>query len=231
MEKLVQDYEAALVGNAWPNWVLGNHDQPRISSRLGPERAQLAAFLLLSLRGTPTIYYGDELGMTDVPVPADQVQDTFGQRVFGLGRDPARTPMQWSNEANAGFTAGTPWLPVSRDSVTRNVAALTQDEQSILWHHKRLLELRREEEALSVGKFISMGARDGVFSFLRKQGSTTFLVILNFDAGSKKAPAPVEGELEVVLSSDLDREGERCRRSVPLGSFEALLLRPVVHES
>ena len=225
--QLVESYEGTLNHAAWPNWVLGNHDQPRIGSRLGSERARLAAFLLLTLRGTPTIYYGDELGMTDVPVPPEQVQDTFGQRVLGLGRDPARTPMQWSAEPNAGFTTGTPWLPVPPGAATRNAAALTEDARSILWLHKRLLSLRRDEPALSMGSFVSMGAQDGVFSFLRQDGESTFLVMLNFDSTSTSAVAPLEGELEIALSSHLDREGERCRQGIPIGPFEALLLRPL----
>jgi alpha-glucosidase len=224
--KLVETYEAALPENAWPNWVLGNHDQSRIASRLGPERARLAAFLVLTLRGTPTIYYGDELGMTDVAIPNEQVRDTFGQRVLGLGRDAERTPMLWSGESNAGFTNGSPWLPVSPDSATQNVTALTEDKRSILWLYRRLLGLRREQPALSIGGFTSLGTQQDVFSFLRQDGKTTFLVMLNFNAVTKVATAPLEGEMQVVLSSTLEREGERYRGTIPLGSFEALLLRP-----
>jgi alpha-glucosidase len=106
------------------------------------------------------------------------------------------------------------------------VVALTKDDRSILWLHKRLLALRREEPALSMGRFISMAAQDGVFSFLRQHGETTFLVMLNFDSSSKAATAPLEDELQVVLSSSLEREGQRYQGTIPLGTFEALLLRP-----
>ncbi len=95
-----RDYEAALPPGAWPNWVLGNHDQPRIASRVGAAQARVAAMLLLTLRGTPTLYYGDELGMQDVPIPPRPVQDPWEKNEpgLGLGRDPERTPMQWDAE-------------------------------------------------------------------------------------------------------------------------------------
>src|SRR5574341_986768 len=111
---------------AWPNWVLGNHDKPRIATRIGAAQARVAAMLLLTLRGTPTMYYGDEIGMHDVSISPDQVRDPFEKNVpgLGLGRDPARTPMQWCDEDSAGFTNGKPWLPVADDSKASNVAAL-----------------------------------------------------------------------------------------------------------
>ena len=78
--RLVEDYEAALPDGAWPNWVLGNHDRPRIATRVGPEQAKVAAVLLLTLRGTPTLYYGDEIGVADVPIPPDQIRDPWALR-------------------------------------------------------------------------------------------------------------------------------------------------------
>ena len=123
---LMRRYEALLPAGAWPNWVLGNHDRTRLASRVGLAQARVAAMLLLTLRGTPTLYYGDELGMTDVPIPPEQVQDPWEKNVpgFGLGRDPVRTPMPWSGDPNAAASpSGTPWLPLGPDAATRNVAA------------------------------------------------------------------------------------------------------------
>jgi alpha-glucosidase len=103
--RLISDYEAALPQGGWPNWVLGNHDQHRIATRVGLAQARVAAMLLLTLRGTPTLYYGDEIGMRDVPIAPDRIQDPFEKNVpgRGLGRDPERTPMQWNASPNAGF--------------------------------------------------------------------------------------------------------------------------------
>jgi alpha-glucosidase len=102
----VERYEALLPSYAWPNWVLGNHDKPRIRTRVGAAQARVAAMLLLTLRGTPTLYYGDEIGMHDVPIPPYLVQDPFEKNLpgLGLGRDPVRTPMQWDAEKHAGFS-------------------------------------------------------------------------------------------------------------------------------
>src|SRR5690349_22151776 len=125
LKPLIDNYNAALPSGAWPNWVLGNHDVPRVASRIGPRLARLAALLLVTLRGTPTIYYGDEIGMENVTIPPDRVQDPFEKNVpgLGLGRDPERTPMRWSAEPGAGFTTGAPWLPLGDDLATSNVAA------------------------------------------------------------------------------------------------------------
>src|SRR5205085_1184319 len=112
---IVDAAEAGLPAGAWPTYVLGNHDQSRPVSRfgggsLGQARARAAAVLLMTLRGTPFVYYGDEIGMPDVPVPADRLQDPA--RFRSHGRDPERTPMQWDNSPRASFTTGESWLPL-----------------------------------------------------------------------------------------------------------------------
>ncbi len=127
----VAAYEDALPDGAWPNYALGNHDRSRIASRAGPAQARVAAVLLLTLRGTPTLYYGDELGLRDVAVPPDRVQDPWERRVpgQGLGRDPVRTPMPWTPEPNAGFCPPEvePWLPLDPDHARLSVAAQQRD--------------------------------------------------------------------------------------------------------
>ena len=138
---------------AWPNWVLGNHDRSRVASRLGPAQARVAAMLLLTLRGTPTLYQGEELGLTDVPIPPALVRDPWEKRVpgLGLGRDPVRTPMPWDGAPHAGFTTGTPWLPLGDDHAALNAAAQAHDPASMLSLYRALLALRRREAALSLG--------------------------------------------------------------------------------
>ena len=135
---MVDAYEAVLPADAWPNWVLGNHDQHRLATRIGAAQARVANMLLLTLRGTPTCYYGDEIGMEDVPIPPEMVQDppAVNQPEIAhiVGRDPERTPMQWDASPNAGFAAAgvRTWLPVAADYVTRNVAAQSADPASFL---------------------------------------------------------------------------------------------------
>jgi alpha-glucosidase len=140
---IIAQYEAALPPGAWPNWVLGNHDRPRIASRVGAAQARLAAMLLLTLRGTPTIYYGEEIGMVDVPIPPELVHDPWEKNEpgLGLGRDPERTPMQWDGAPGGGFTTGTPWLPPI-DPAERNVEAQRGDPDSLLEHYRRLIAER-----------------------------------------------------------------------------------------
>ena len=121
---LIETYEAALPAGGWPNWVLGNHDRTRVASRVGRAQARVAAMLLLTLRGTPTIYQGEEIGMVDTPIPPHLVQDPLERNVpgFNLGRDPVRTPMPWSSEPHGGFTGGQPWLPLNADADVLNVS-------------------------------------------------------------------------------------------------------------
>ena len=123
VRKIVDSLEAVLPEGAWPNYVMGNHDESRLGSRIGPEAAPLAAMLLLTLRGTPTLYYGDEIGMTGIDIPPEKQQDPWGVRVPGLGRDGCRTPMQWDDSPNAGFSQASreTWLPLSGDYPQVNV--------------------------------------------------------------------------------------------------------------
>jgi alpha-glucosidase len=180
---LVERYEAALPDGAWPNWVLGNHDRPRIASRVGPAQARVAAMLLLTLRGTPTLYYGDEIGMTDVPI----------QRYDPDGRDPERTPMQW--DRSGGFTTGEPWLPYG--DLDTNVA----DEPPILTLHRRLLALRRD---FAAADYRTLHAADGVLAYAR---GDDIAVALNLTGEPR--PLPVHGEL--LLSTHLDGGTDRLR--------------------
>ena len=151
----IDAYEAALPSHGWPNWVLGNHDKSRIASRVGPAQARIAAMLLMTLRGTPTMYYGDEIGMHDVSIPPESVRDPWEINVpgFGVGRDPQRTPMQWDDSPHAGFTTGEPWLPVASDYLDINVGRERNDPASMLTLYRRLIELRKAESALTLGAY------------------------------------------------------------------------------
>jgi alpha-glucosidase len=198
--------------------VLGNHDQSRVATRIGAARARVAAMLLLTLRGTPTLYYGDELGLPDVHVPPSRVVDV-------AGRDPERSPMPWTTGGPAaGFTTGVPWLPMTDDPATFSLEAQARDPRSMLALHRRLLALRRAEPALHVGTWAAVDAPDGVLAYDRSAGGTTFRVLLNL----RSAPARMvaAGPWSVVLATGLDREsGPLGDGAAELRADEGLVLR------
>jgi alpha-glucosidase len=201
---LAREYEAALPAGAWPNWVLGNHDRSRLINRVGGvAQARLAAMLLLTLRGTPTLYYGDEIGMHDVAIPPELVQDPWEKNVpgLGLGRDPCRTPMQWSAEEHAGFSGAPPWLPVADDSATVNVSSESADSGSLLQLYRELLRLRREEAALAVGEYREHGVGPQLLSFERVAGERRVLVVLNFGEEPVSLPVAPGVDWSVLLST------------------------------
>jgi alpha-glucosidase len=217
IRQMVDAYEGFLPPGAWPNWVLGNHDKRRIATRVGREQAKLAQMLLLTLRGTPTCYYGDELGMLNVAVPPELIHDPPGKDNPEHSRDPARTPMQWDSSANAGFCPPEvqPWLPVADDYKTYNVAVEQQETRSFLTLVRTLLALRRSLPALSVGSQRSLDQPNATcFVYLRQQSEQRCLVALNFSAQGQVVTLPEQGQGRVLLSTHLDYEGP-----IPLGEL------------
>lgn len=204
----MERYYALLPANAWPNWVLGNHDKRRIASRVGAAQARVAAMLLLTLRGTPTLYYGDEIAMHDVPIAPSQVRDPFEKNVpgLGLGRDPVRTPMQWDGSPHAGFSAVQPWLPIAADYPSVNVALQIDDGASLLTLYRQLIELRRRETALSVGELAPLPPVATIVAFIRKSGARRLLVALNLaDAPGRLDIGELRCAATILLSTHLDR--------------------------
>jgi alpha-glucosidase len=224
IDSMIREYEKLVPEEEWPNWVLGNHDQKRIASRVGPQQARVAAMLLLTLRGTPTLYYADEIGMENGVIPPDRVQDPAEKNEpgLGLGRDPERTPMQWDTSAHAGFTTALPWLPISQDFHRRNVKTLAEDPASILTLYKRLLELRRERRALSVGQYLSVMCQGNVMVYERQYEDERLLVALNFGDKPESAPLPAHGAT-VLLSTFTDRVGESITGACALRPHEGVL--------
>ncbi len=186
---LITRYEAALPGGAWPNWVLGNHDRRRVASRVGGAQARVAAMLLLTLRGTPTIYMGEELGMRDTPIPAADLRDPaeLRQPGQGQGRDPVRTPFPWDGTAQRGFTTGTPWLPIGDDTP---LSGQRDDPGSVVSLYRRLLALRRAHAALSEGKIESVTATGPVLRYARTLEGVRFEVALNTGSASASVEVP-----------------------------------------
>jgi alpha-glucosidase len=223
---LIERYEAALPSYGWPNWVLGNHDQHRLASRIGPGQTRVAAMLLLTLRGTPTLYYGDEIGMRDVEIPPDRVQDPFEKNVpgMGLGRDPERTPMQWDDSPNAGFTTGTPWLPIAVDYSQTNVASASDDPTSLLTLYRRLINLRRAEAALAVGAYQGVPAEGNVLAYLRSHGERRLLIALNLGSQPTTFDLHAIGSRRVLLSTSLDRDGESLHQELLLRGDEGVIV-------
>ncbi|MBW3629540.1 MAG: DUF3459 domain-containing protein [Gemmatimonadetes bacterium] len=225
---LIEEYEHALPPGGWPNWVLGNHDNHRIATRVGTAQARVAAMLLLTLRGTPTLYYGDEIGMRDVDIPPERIQDPFEKNVpgKGLGRDPERTPMQWDGSAGAGFSTAEPWLPLSVDYRAVNVEAERDDPSSMLSLNRRLLALRRGSPALEVGGFEPLEAEGDVLAYVRRaeDGAEAFLVALNLGSTAHRLDAAALAGV-VAVSTHLDREGERVGGQIRLRPDEGLVIR------
>ncbi len=202
----IADYDRALPAGAWPNWVLGNHDQPRIASRVGEQQARVAAMLLLTLPGTLTLYYGEEIGMTNVPIAPEQVQDPAEKNEPGIGqgRDPERTPMCWDGSPHAGFTTGVPWLPLGGDSRSVNVAVEQQDNSSILTLYRKLIALRKSHPTLVSGKLNGIHVEKYILRF-RRSGAEEIEVILNMTREEISVQTP---SARVLLGTQMDRQGE-----------------------
>jgi len=219
----------------WPNWVLGNHDNPRIASKAGPELARALNVLLLLLPGTPTTYFGEELGLENVVVPKELQKDTNTDSP----RDGERTPMLWDNTTNAGFsTANQTWLPVADQSVVEkyNVEAQKADDRSMLQLYRRLVGLRESSTAFTNDGYYEVAATDESLVFLRyykaglKLSEERFAVAINFSPNSTTVNVDMSNFVDkatVVLSSELDSDGSNtvATKAVELRPYEAVVLR------
>jgi alpha-glucosidase len=225
----IDEYEGALPNHGWPNWVLGNHDQPRITSRVGVQQARIAAMLLLTLRGTPTVYYGDEIGMRDVPIPLSEVQDPQGLNMpeKNLSRDPQRTPMQWDNSEKAGFTKGKPWLPVAKSYTYRNVETEKEDIYSALSLYKRLIELRQSEPSLMIGAYKPVNSNNNAIADIRQaEGDAGFLIVLNLSHHpSYFKPQHISLKGKVVIATSPELEGSIISDTINLSGDEGIVVR------
>jgi alpha-glucosidase len=183
----IQKWENALAGDSFPNYVLNNHDTPRSATRFGKgeddNRLKMAAALLLTLRGTPFLYYGEEIGMRDIKIGRSQIQDPVGKHFwpFYIGRDGCRAPMQWDASKYGGFSRSKPWLPIHPDYMERNVLTQREDPDSLFHFYRRLLKLRKEEPALRTGIFLPLTFEPrSILAYLRQQRDDTLLVAMNF---------------------------------------------------
>jgi alpha-glucosidase len=224
----IDEYEGALPNFGWPNWVLGNHDQPRITSRVGLQQAKVAAMLLLTLRGTPTIYYGDEIGMTNVPIPPEEVQDPQGLNMPGknLSRDPQRTPMQWDESDHAGFSNSDPWLPIDKKYKRVNVAVEKTDSYSMLNFNKKLIELRQNEPALHIGDYITIYSDKQVLAYKRTYEKLSFLIVLNMThKPCYFNPEDQSFNGKIILATTPELEGMHVDQRLSLGGDEGVIIK------
>ena len=221
---LINHYEGHLAPNNWPNWVLGNHDQPRIVSRASERQARLAAILLFTLRGTPIMYYGDEIGMHDVVVPPERQQDMKNTE-SDTNRDPQRTPMQWTDEPFAGFSTVEPWLPVANDYSQRNVSQQQDDPDSMISFYRQLITLRQQESALQVGAFVPRGLERSLMQYDRTYQDSTLRVVLNFGTEPVHYSADTDTRGEIVFSSSGESNQQYGENGFDVEAEEALVIR------
>lgn len=225
VREIVDGLEAALPRGAWANYVLGNHDDKRLATRLGEQGSRQAALLLCTLRGSPTLYYGDEIGMCEAEIPPARVQDPWGKTEPGLGRDGCRTPMRWSPEISAGFTAAPdPWLPIGSDVAERNVQTQLADPDSHLSLYRRLLALRRGSAALGRGAYRPLDrAPPDCFVFERAHAAERVLVAVNFSAQPRTIDlAGFSGR--IAVSTNRVREGHAASGALDLVPHEAAVV-------
>jgi alpha-glucosidase len=218
----------------WPVFVIGNHDNPRSYVRYGDSQhndqiAKLMAGLYLTLRGTPIMYYGEEIGMTNNdPTRKEDVRDPIGKIGWPQekGRDGERTPMQWDSTANAGFSTAKPWLPVPSSYTTHNVATELKQPDSILSFYQKLLALRHQNRALLDGEYIALNQDDpNVLSFLRKYKDEAVLVVLNMSGSSQKVSFNLAQQgygspkTTSLLTTESALSGQRSLQQLPLQPF------------
>ena len=241
----IDDVETAFGVDRWPAIVLSNHDQPRHASRFapGPDRdavAKAAATLLLTLRGTPFLYYGEEIALGDVRVPRSEIVDPPARRYWPLplwwNRDGCRAPMPWTGGPNGGFSNVRPWMRMAPDYRTRNVAAQATDPDSVLATYRRLLALRRALPALEVGGFRwVVRARDEVLAYRRDAPGEAVLVAINLGidpvAVALEDPATAALAWQTLLATASPAaDGTSARApldgaTLRLGPREAVILR------
>jgi alpha-glucosidase len=222
MRGVVEETEAALPPGAWPAWTGSNHDMFRFPTRWAeddPAKVRLALLMLLSLRGTPVLYQGDEIGMANVAVAHEDMRDPLGVRFYPYyeGRDAGRTPMQWSAAPGGGFTEATPWLPLG-DVAAANVLAQRDDPGSVLTLCHDLIAFRRRHRGFSTGDTSTLATPAAVWAFTR---GPRHVVVLNM---SPEANAIDGLSGTIAVGTDRAREGETVGSDLRLAPFEGLIL-------
>jgi alpha-glucosidase len=228
---VINKWENLLSDRAWPNYVLNNHDVVRSATRYtrgeNDERLKVAATLLLTLRGTPYMYYGEEIGMRELSLKRSELQDPVGKRYWPInkGRDGCRTPMQWDASEFAGFSQAEPWIRVNPDHLSRNVQLQKTHENSLLNFYKKMLRVRKGTPALQKGLFIPLTYDPrSLLAYLREDAESSVLVVLNFSRRKVRlALGPrLRGEdWQLLISSKREKVPEIVKGWLPLLGNEA----------
>ena len=219
----IDQYMEFLPQDAWPNWVLGNHDETRLATRIGEDQTRIAAILLMTLKGTPFIYNGDEVGMRNVPISRFSTRDLRVKTMsYRFSRDGARTPMRWNSGKGSGFTASNrPWLPLGEHTNPADVASQQEDGGSLLNLYRDLIALRRKSPALTGGALVPLATRGEVLAYERHSSGQRFRIALNM--GPKEQRFPFGHQSKVVISTVRDRAGDMISGDVVLRPHEGFI--------
>ena len=236
LKKCMTRWQNGLHGKGWNSLFLNNHDLPRIVSRWGDdgkyrvESAKMLATMLHGMEGTPYIFQGEELGMTNIRLPISEyvdleIHNLYAERlekgypeeavmesIYARGRDNARTPMQWDDSPNAGFTTGTPWLPVNPNYHEINAAAALADPDSVFYHYQKLIRLRKTTPVISHGDFqLLLPEDEHIFAYLREKEASRLLVVCNFTPEAQRFDIPEGFENARKLISNYQEEASLLR--------------------
>jgi alpha-glucosidase len=232
---VIQSWEDRLAPGSWPTYVLNNHDVIRAGTRYGKREdddiLKAAAVLLLTMRGTPFLYYGEEIGMRDIKVKRKDILDPIGRKYwpFHKGRDGCRSPMQWEPSTNAGFGQGKPWLPVHPNYMSRNVKAMQTDKNSIWYTYQKLLKLRKEYEVLRTGMFLPVTFdQKSLLAYLRQNDTDTILVVINFRGRKTRLALGanlMQADWDVLMTTNPYGDLFRDKGYISLAGDEACILR------
>jgi alpha-glucosidase len=226
-KKFIDEFDKLVGQDYFPTYVLGNHDQPRIYTRLGEAGARAAAMLQLTLRGIPFIYYGEELGMKNVNIPKEKIRDPMVKkpRVYNFGRDTVRTPMQWNGSKFGGFSKVEPWLPLEKGFTKKNVDLQENDKKSFLNLYKTLIRLRKTRESLSNGKYIPLDIKnENIMGFVRQKSREKTLILINFSKTFQEIQTP-RGEWKEILNTNMNKNNRSGTGVITLQPSEGIIFR------
>jgi alpha-glucosidase len=230
-ESRFKAYHERIPHNGWPCSVFYNHDQVRSYTRYGKgddaeKRARVIAVLLMTMRGTPFLYYGEEIGMKNVRIPRSRIQDPVGKRYwpFNPGRDGERTPMQWNDGTHGGFSISEPWLPLADDVLEKNVERQLRDSTSLLRFYTELIALRKKHPALRSGDLAFMDMHPDVLAYCRRADGESAIIVLNFSASPKRIDKNILNASFSVLLSTHREKGAVIREMELIHPLEATVL-------